>query len=94
MKEWRKREGLTQAEAAARVGFSQASWSDWENDRKVPRVEQALQLDDRTGGEVPVAAWRKAGLDASENRSRPAQRQRDQAVLNRAHVARSRSARR
>lgn len=57
LKAWRKAEGISQEEAAERVGVHQNTWSDWEGGRKSPRTDTALQLDVLTKGACPVEAW-------------------------------------
>lgn len=57
LKSWRKTAGLSQEEAAEKVGVHQNTWSDWEAARKTPRTETALDLDVLTGGACPVEAW-------------------------------------
>jgi DNA-binding XRE family transcriptional regulator len=59
LEEWRKKMGLTQWACAAKVGVSQASWSDWEADKKRPNIESAVAIDAVTLGEVPVSLWVK-----------------------------------
>ena len=44
LKSFRESMGLSQKDAAQQAGISQASWSDYENDEKLPRVRQAMLL--------------------------------------------------
>jgi transcriptional regulator with XRE-family HTH domain len=57
MTRWREANGISQTAASEMAGVSQASWSDWENGKKRPQIEQALRLAHITGGAVPVEAW-------------------------------------
>lgn len=56
LKDWRKRHGITQAEAAKRAEVSQGTWCDWENELVEPRIHHALKIQEITGGEVPLTA--------------------------------------
>ena len=51
---------ITQTEAAALIPVSQATWSDWEKGKKVPKVGPAVKLEKVSDGAVPVEAWVKA----------------------------------
>lgn len=44
MRDWRHRRGLTQIEAAALAGITQATWSNYETGKRVPTVFQALHV--------------------------------------------------
>lgn len=57
LKRWRKGAEITQAEAARRLGVSQAAWNEYENGEKVPRVDKASDIATLTGGAVPMEAW-------------------------------------
>lgn len=70
LKAWREQEGLTQAAASQRAGVSQATWCDWENGNKVPRVDKASDLAKLTKGPHQVtsehwADWLRAKGDAA-----------------------------
>lgn len=61
----RKRAGLTQRQAAERIGMSHRSWQDWEHDEgdavsNLPKIEQALELE---------RGWFTAQLSALERLS-------------------------
>lgn len=63
LRAWRERAELSQAAAAARVGLSQAAWSDYEAGLKRPQVEQAIRLSELTEGSahhVTVRDWRES----------------------------------
>ena len=49
----RKRLGLTQAEAAAKVRVNQNVWSDWEADNKKPSQQSAYLLRLMAEGNLP-----------------------------------------
>lgn len=57
LKNWRTDEGLSQEEAAARVGVRAATWCDWENGKKDPRTDRAQDLERLTAGRVSLAMW-------------------------------------
>ena len=58
---WRTKLKLTQREAAAVLGVTQAGLSNWERDQQTPSVLTALMIEERTKGAVPVRSWgRKA----------------------------------
>jgi DNA-binding XRE family transcriptional regulator len=63
---WRERAGITQTAAAAKLGVSTATWCDWENDKKIPRVDMALRLERMTHGKVRVAHWGEAATKRRE----------------------------
>lgn len=54
---WRKKKGLTQQSAAALIGANQATWCEWEADRKLPRVEHAFGIQRVTRGAVKAHEW-------------------------------------
>lgn len=54
LQKWREQEGLTQAQAAERIGITQQSWSRYESGR-VPEPDIIRQIVDRTKGDaVPI----------------------------------------
>lgn len=55
--EWRWAQQLTQAEAAERLGTVQGVWSPWERGSKIPGLDNALALEELTGGEVRASDW-------------------------------------
>jgi putative transcriptional regulator len=56
LKEWRKREGLRQEDAAARLGISKPTVSRLEKGRRMPSLTLAVKLSERTG--IPVKLFR------------------------------------
>ncbi len=44
LRAWREASGLSQGQAAKRVGASQGAWSAWEAGRKRPSIEQIVKL--------------------------------------------------
>lgn len=64
LKAWRESQGITQTAAASASGVSQATWSDWEAGKKIPRVQQAVMLATFTSGAVPVESWVTEGTAA------------------------------
>ena len=52
LKAWRKRQGLSQADASAKARVSQAAWSEYESGKSMPRVDVALRLEKLTDGAV------------------------------------------
>lgn len=57
LRDWRRGQGLTQADLAAKLGVSGATLSDWESGKKEPRIESAVRIEQVTDGAVPVRAW-------------------------------------
>jgi transcriptional regulator with XRE-family HTH domain len=57
LSDWRKTAGLSQGEAAKRIGISQPVFSGYETGRNTPRTVRALKIAEITEGSVPVAAW-------------------------------------
>lgn len=57
IREWRKKQGLSQATCAKRVGVAQSAWNQWETGKGEPRVRFAVRLEALTEGAVPVAMW-------------------------------------
>lgn len=53
--EWRAQQGLTQQEAAEKLGARRAAWSAWELREKKPSVEMAATIHRATRGRVPVS---------------------------------------
>ena len=60
LRAWRLDRGLSQAEAAERVGVTQPTWSDWEAGKKLPNFRSAHRLIEIVGH-----AARTALLDPS-----------------------------
>ncbi len=57
LRAWREGAGLTQQSAAGILNISQPTYSDYENGKKVPRTQKAIEVERATGGQVPVSAW-------------------------------------
>ena len=68
LREWRKRKGLTLAQAAVQVGFSAAVLCEWENGRQYPSFESLAALSKSTG--IPVAIFRRP-LSEAQDRANP-----------------------
>ncbi len=43
---WREEQGLTQEDAARRIGCNQSAVSEWESGRAVPAIESAVKIAD------------------------------------------------
>ena len=52
---WRKRNQLTQAEAAKRFGLAQSAWSELETGKRAPNRDDAVLIELETG--IPLEAW-------------------------------------
>lgn len=57
MRAWRETHDITQEQAATEIGASQSAYSDWEQGRKMPGIENALRIARATDGAVPVESW-------------------------------------
>jgi DNA-binding XRE family transcriptional regulator len=57
LKAWRAESGLSQEQAAERVGVRAATWCDWENGKKDPRTDRAQDVERLTEGRVTLAMW-------------------------------------
>ena len=55
LRRWRDQEGLTQIDAAMRLGVNPSMWSRWESGAWRPSTRHAASLEQMTG--IPVAAW-------------------------------------
>jgi transcriptional regulator with XRE-family HTH domain len=71
---WRKGQGLTQREAAALAGVSQAAWNGYEDSSSTscPGINAALNIARITDGTVPVEAWREADVAKAVRKARAA----------------------
>ena len=58
--EWREKLRLKQQQACAIVGIDATLYSRIEGGVRVPRLEVALRIAERTGNAVPVESWRSA----------------------------------
>lgn len=56
LRSWRKTTGLTQTEAAVRLGLNMTKVSKLENHGR-PGLEAALRIEQVTNGAVPAASW-------------------------------------
>jgi transcriptional regulator with XRE-family HTH domain len=56
LRKWRLSRGFDQTEAAKFLGVAQSTYSDWENGRKSPSLENIVMLEKRTGGAVRAAS--------------------------------------
>lgn len=54
---WRAAAGLTQAQAALKVGVSQPAWHDWEKGRRSPSLSNAVAIELLSNGAVAVEAF-------------------------------------
>lgn len=59
LKDWRKRDGITQAQAANRIGVSVTTISRWEAGEVVPRQQQMAAIRKATKGAVGAADFVK-----------------------------------
>ena len=58
LREWRKREKLTQIDLAARIGVRNEAVCRWEAGDDVPGTAQTLQrIVELTSGWVPLSSW-------------------------------------
>ena len=68
LREWRKGQGLTQTDAAKLIGVNQATWCEYEQDKKVPSAPVLFGIEKVTRGVVPARNWANAGRSASKVR--------------------------
>lgn len=71
LRKWRDASGLTQKEAAARVGVSQTAWKDWEVENRVPSLAHAIAIEALTERAVRVEVFghdAKAALELARLR--------------------------
>lgn len=61
LKDWRKRECMTQAQAANRIGVSVTTISRWEAGEVVPRQQQLAAIRKTTKGAVGAVDFVKQG---------------------------------
>src|SRR5262245_58497150 len=59
LRAWREANGLTQREAAAEVGVSQPTWSEWEAGRSKPDIDSVARLTEL--GICDLTDWSSAG---------------------------------
>jgi transcriptional regulator with XRE-family HTH domain len=57
LREWREAAGLSQAQAAKRLGIAQGTWSTWERGDKRPELEFIFELEKATKRAVRLADW-------------------------------------
>ncbi len=54
---WRERAGLSQADAAEKIGTKQRTWAQWESEGTTPEIDFAEALEKLTGGAVTMRDW-------------------------------------
>lgn len=57
LRAWRLAKGLSQRAAARSLKCSQPAWVDWETDKKLPGIANALALEELTEGAVTVGMF-------------------------------------
>jgi DNA-binding XRE family transcriptional regulator len=57
LRSWRKQNALTQVALAESLGVKQGVVSAWETGEFAPNLENAVRIERRTEGAVPVASW-------------------------------------
>ncbi len=60
LRAWRDAAGLSQEEAAKRIGTGQRTWGQWELEESTPEVDYAAELERMTAGAVTVLDWAKS----------------------------------
>lgn len=70
LKAWRAAKGITQTAAGKLVEVSPATWCDWENGKKIPRVDKAEDLEAITGRAVRVGDWAEYARTETVERQR------------------------
>lgn len=76
-KDWMRRRGFTQADAARYLGFTQPQITQWlaaGTGRRNPGLDTAIKIERLTG--IPVEAWAASELDESETAPAPTTRKR------------------
>jgi len=63
LKAWRDSVEINQAEAARRSKVSQATWSDWEGDKKLPSADKAFELESATNGAITARMCAEASAE-------------------------------
>jgi transcriptional regulator with XRE-family HTH domain len=63
LRAWRIEAGLSQEEAASKIGTAQRTWGQWECDETTPEVDYAVDIQQMTNGAVTV-------LDLARDRRR------------------------
>lgn len=71
---WRKEQGLSQREAAAKACVSQAAWQSYEDAESTscPGINAALNIEAVTGGAIAVSDWREADAAKAVRKARAA----------------------
>lgn len=65
LRNWRRNEGLTQADAAARLGVARRTWHQWEQGIAIPGAAHMVELVSFTGGQVqPNDFYALTAIDA------------------------------
>lgn len=57
LRAWRKKQDLSQTEAARLLEVSQPTYSEYETGRKVPRTAKAFEIEAKTKGAVKASGW-------------------------------------
>ncbi len=70
LKAWRDSLEINQAEAARRSSVSQATWSDWEGDKKLPSADKAFELERATDGAITARMCAAASAERRAEHSR------------------------
>lgn len=69
--EWRAKHGKTQRQLAEALGVSQASVTDWEAGKKLPRVQSATAIERLTEGAVKASTWGETDAAPSPDDATP-----------------------
>lgn len=56
---WIKQQGFTQELAGRWLGFTGVAVSQWLSGSRRPNIDSAVQIEERTGGQVSAASWRR-----------------------------------
>lgn len=70
LRAWRERVGLSQDQAAKRVGTVQRTWAGWEKST-TPEVDYCEQIQELTGGEVSTKDWARSRRRKRRNEESP-----------------------
>lgn len=57
LRAWRDRSGISQADAAEKIGTKQRTWASWETDGTTPEIDFAEALEKLTTGAVTMRDW-------------------------------------
>jgi transcriptional regulator with XRE-family HTH domain len=70
LRDWRKKAGLTQAQACVKVKVTGPTWCHWENGIKEPKLDRAEDLEKLTDGAVTMAMWAEWGRRKRASKAR------------------------